>query len=87
MSTAENTLCARYARGDFARLGRIDEIFAHWPAASGPRIRLDPGFDSVRADPATKNSARPLLRRGPSNKRWKNGARGGFKRIASASRE
>jgi hypothetical protein len=49
--TAENTLCARYARGDYARLGRIDEIFAHWPAASGRRIRRDPGFDSVRADP------------------------------------
>lgn len=35
----------------YARLGRYDELFAHWPGATPNRIRLDPRFDKVRADP------------------------------------
>jgi tetratricopeptide (TPR) repeat protein len=35
----------------YARLGRFDELLAHWPASAVVRVRLDPRFDQVRADP------------------------------------
>lgn len=34
----------------YARLGRLDEVFASFPSRSLTRIRLDPRFDALRAD-------------------------------------
>ncbi len=34
----------------YARLGRLDELLAHWPAAFVVRLRLDPRFDVLRKD-------------------------------------
>jgi Flp pilus assembly protein TadD len=35
----------------YLRLGRLDDFFAHPPAIDDGRLRLDPRFDGVRADP------------------------------------
>ncbi|WP_415910864.1 tetratricopeptide repeat protein [Oleiharenicola sp. Vm1] len=35
----------------YARLGRLDEVFASFPSRSLTRILLDPRFDALRADP------------------------------------
>jgi len=35
----------------YARLGRFDDIFAHFPDYNVARLRIDPRFEALRADP------------------------------------